>query len=219
MVYFTQEVAMQLLYVTLLNATTALATAESTFRIALGLLLVTNFTIRLYFQKKVRTVERVEGRYQSREKFFYNLVLVSCLLMFVYVLSPWLDFAHLPLPAWLRWLGASILVSSSCLFWWTHRTLGVYWSGVLDLAKEHQLVTAGPYHRVRHPMYTAFYVLGIGVLLTSANWLVGLLNLGAVTWMCLVRIPDEEQMMVDRFGDHYRQYMAKTGRLLPRFDR
>lgn len=217
--YFTQEAAMQLLYLTLLNATTDLATAERTFRLAFGLLLVINFAIRLYFQKKVKTVERVAGRHQGREKFFYNLVLASCLLMFVYALSPWLDFAHFPLPAWLRWVGAGILALSSFLFWWTHRTLGVYWSGVLELAKAHQLVTAGPYRRVRHPMYTAFYVFGFGVLLTSANWLVGLLNLGAVTWMCLVRIPDEEQMMVDQFGDHYRQYMAKTGRLLPRFER
>ena len=31
----------------------------------------------------------------------------------------------------------------------------------------------------------------------------------------LLRIQEEEKMMLEQFGDEYRQYMKRTGRLLP----
>jgi protein-S-isoprenylcysteine O-methyltransferase Ste14 len=34
--------------------------------------------------------------------------------------------------------------------------------------------------------------------------------------MYLVRVADEEQMMIEQFGDAYREYMQRTGRLMPK---
>jgi protein-S-isoprenylcysteine O-methyltransferase Ste14 len=65
-------------------------------------------------------------------------------------------------------------------------------------------------------MYTAGLLASASVLLLSANWLVG------GSWLALHgvqfagRIPLEEDQMVQRFGEAYRQYMRTTGRLLPR---
>ena len=39
--------------------------------------------------------------------------------------------------------------------------------------------------------------------------------LAAVTWMYALRVRDEEQMMVERFGEEYRNYMSRTSRLVP----
>lgn len=189
---------------------------EIPFRIALGLLWVLNLAVRLYFQSKVKGAQPAFARHARRERFFYRLVTASYLLMLVYIFSPWLDFAHLGLPAWLRWLGSGILLAGLGLFAWTHHTLGQNWSGGLEIYQEHALVTAGPYRYVRHPMYTAFFVLGSGIGLLSANWLVAILNLGSLTWMYLVRVSAEEAMLLEHFGEAYRQYMKKTGRLLPR---
>jgi hypothetical protein len=33
----------------------------------------------------------------------------------------------------------------------------------------------------------------------------------------MLRIPKEERMMLDKFGEEYRAYMKRTGRLLPYF--
>ena len=190
--------------------------SETWFRIVFGIGLAGSLAVRAYFQRKAKGFEKVDGRHERRERGFYNLVLCSYLLMAVYVVSPWLDFAYLLFPAWLQWLGGGLMVSSLGLFWWTHRTLGMNWSGVLAIRAGHILVTQGPYRRVRHPMYAAFFVSGIGILLHSANWFIAAVNLGAVTLMYLVRVPAEEAMMLEHFGDAYRQYMARTGRLLPR---
>jgi len=35
--------------------------------------------------------------------------------------------------------------------------------------------------------------------------------------MYWARVADEEQMLIDQFGDDYRAYMRRTGRLIPRF--
>jgi protein-S-isoprenylcysteine O-methyltransferase Ste14 len=35
----------------------------------------------------------------------------------------------------------------------------------------------------------------------------------------LIRLPREEEKLIERFGDEYRSYMKRTGRLLPRLER
>lgn len=73
----------------------------------------------------------------------------------------------------------------------------------------------GPYRYARHPMYTALFLIGIGLALLSANWVVGVSYLGSVLIMYLARISAEEQMMSEQFGEAYREYSERTGRLMP----
>jgi protein-S-isoprenylcysteine O-methyltransferase Ste14 len=188
---------------------------ETVYRVTLGLFLALGLAIRWYFKSKAPT-ESVDARQSAREARAYALVLGSYLVMFVYVLSPLIDFAHVPLPAGVRWLGAALMLASGGLLYWTHATLGRNWSGVLEIRKEHRVISEGPYARVRHPMYTSFFLSGLGALLLSANWLLGLVNLGVVAWMYFGRVDAEEAMMLEHFGDEYRAYMKKTGRLFPR---
>jgi protein-S-isoprenylcysteine O-methyltransferase Ste14 len=68
-------------------------------------------------------------------------------------------------------------------------------------------------------MYSAFFIIGVGFSMLSADWLVALLHLGTLLPMYLLRVSAEEEMMIGRFGDTYRAYMAVTGRLCPRLAR
>ena len=138
------------------------------------------------------------------------------MLILFYILTPWLDWASLYLPPTVRWVvGTTILIGYIALFAWTHAALGKNWSGFLELYTEHSLVVTGPYRFIRHPMYAAFILSGIGFFVLSANWFVGGLYLVIAILMYLDRVGPEEQMMIDRFGDEYRRYMEKTGRLVP----
>jgi len=88
----------------------------------------------------------------------------------VYVFNPpglgrWL----VPLPDWLRWIGFAMAMASLGLWTWAQATLGVEWSPQLRLREGHRLVTAGPYSRVRHPLYTAMFGYMAGLALVTAN--------------------------------------------------
>jgi protein-S-isoprenylcysteine O-methyltransferase Ste14 len=189
---------------------------EIPFRIVLAVLLTLFAGIAGYFQDGLKRNKRIAVKHERRETFFFQLNGLVWIPMLLYIFSPWLDFAHLPIPVWSRWLGSIILLFGNVCFFWSHQILGKNWSGILEIRQGHILVTAGPYRFVRHPMYTAILLVGIGVSLLSANWLVTASYLGIFGGIILIRVPSEEKMMLERFGDAYREYMQRTGCLIPR---
>lgn len=190
---------------------------ELVFRIAFGVLWVVFFVTRIYFQRKVTGMGEYQKTNEKQELLFYRLYALATLAWLFYFLTPWLDFAHLAFPAWLRWVGVVVTAAGIGFFAWSHQALGKNWTIILALSEKHELVISGPYRYIRHPMYTAFYMIAIGFFLVSANGLVSLLYIGTLTIMVGTRLSAEEQMMLDRFGEQYRQYMKTTGKLLPRF--
>ncbi len=79
-----------------------------------------------------------------------------------------------------------------------------------------RLVTTGAFRYVRHPLYAAFlsvFNFGLAVFLNSYLFIAWALLLHAV-WAFLVR--DEERMLIEFFGDSYRDYQERTGRFFPR---
>jgi protein-S-isoprenylcysteine O-methyltransferase Ste14 len=190
---------------------------EILFRIAFGVLWVIYFCTRLFFQRRVKGSREYTHVNEHQEKLLFRLFALAFLLLPLYFLTTWIDFASIALPVWLRWCGGLITVLGIILFGWAHKALGQNWTAILALSKDHEFVQSGPYHRIRHPMYSAFFIIGIGLGFLSANWLVGAIYLIPVLVMYAARVNLEEKMMVDRFGDPYRQYMERTGRLLPRF--
>jgi protein-S-isoprenylcysteine O-methyltransferase Ste14 len=190
--------------------------SDLAFRIALILFAVVGWSVRFAYQLGVKPMPVVKSVHTLRERASYWMVAAAYLFAFVYALTPWLDFAHVPLPSVVRWpLGILLNLAALGLFVWTHRTLGRNWSGILELRDDHHLITDGPYRWVRHPMYSTFFLYCFAQFALSANWLVGLVSLAATACFYLVRINDEENMILGRFGDAYRAYMRRTGRLIP----
>ena len=94
--------------------------------------------------------------------------------------------------------------------------LGKYWSPQLQVQKEHKIITSGPYRVIRHPIYTAMFIWVIGLALFTASLVFALLALLTII-VLILRIPKEEKMMIEQFGDEYKKYMQITGRFFPRF--
>lgn len=146
--------------------------------------------------------------------FFYPVAVA--VMPLVYAFTPWLRFAGYVLPVRARLAGVIIYAFGVWLLWCSHAHLGRHWSATVAVGQEQRLVTSGVYALVRHPMYAAHFLLGIGQALAIANWLLGPPNLVLFTAICLLRVGREESAMVSYFGDEYRAYMKRTGRLLPR---
>ncbi len=113
-------------------------------------------------------------------------------------------------------LGVIAMAAGLWLFWRSHVDLGDSWSVTLELNADHRLVTHGVYRLVRNPMYSSFFLLGAGQALLVANWIAGFSGLAAIALLVALRLPREEAMMIDCFGDEYRDYMRRAGALLPR---
>lgn len=137
--------------------------------------------------------------------------------LWCFLLAPgWIAGLAFPLAAPVRWAGAAVGLMALGLFLWAHRALGDDFSVFLQVRQEHRLVEHGPYRYVRHPIYTVSFLLGIAYTLLSANALVALCWLGGGALFFRGRIRREEEMLSAGLGDGYRDYMQRTGSLLPR---
>jgi protein-S-isoprenylcysteine O-methyltransferase Ste14 len=142
------------------------------------------------------------------------LLLLAALVLYVGFQGRSLRQFAFPAPLWLRWAGVVLGITSVALFAWTHAALGRFWSPYLQLRPGHQLIADGPYARIRHPMYSAIVGWMISLGLVAANWIPFAFAVLS-TLNFILRIQGEEKMMLQEFGDKYREYMKRTGRLLP----
>lgn len=113
-------------------------------------------------------------------------------------------------------LGALVAMAALAMFHLTHKALGRNWSVSLQMRESHSLVTEGIYARIRHPMYSAFWLWAIAQALLLPNWVAGFSGLVGFGALYLLRVGPEEEMMTETFGPEYRAYMERTGRLWPR---
>jgi protein-S-isoprenylcysteine O-methyltransferase Ste14 len=134
----------------------------------------------------------------------------------IYIFTPWLGFADYHIPALVSWIGLLFFAFSLALIRKAHIDLGSNWSVRMEVVEGQTLVTQGVYHIVRHPLYAAMWLWGIGQALALPNWIAGFAALVLFVPIYFYRVPREERMMIDHFGDEYQEYMKQTGRVLPR---
>jgi protein-S-isoprenylcysteine O-methyltransferase Ste14 len=174
-------------------------------------------TIRGVFARRTKRNEKTVSRVDWRERALLCVVFAGCMLLpVVYLFTNWLAFADYHLGAFVPWAGAAVMVAALWLFWRSHADLGQNWSVTLELRQSHQLVRHGVYRSIRHPMYAAIFLFGLAQGLLLNNWLAGWSALATFAVMYFVRVPREERMMCECFGDEYRAYARQTGRVFPR---
>jgi len=111
--------------------------------------------------------------------------------------------------------GLAAAAGALILFRLTHKALGKMWSVSLQLKEDHKLVTDGIYRTLRHPMYSAFWLMALAQALLLPNLVAGLSGLIGFGILFALRIGPEERMMEAAFGDAYREYRARTWRVVP----
>lgn len=173
--------------------------------------------VRGKYVLKTKDNEILRSHRDSLEKFLIiQIVAGGFLLPIVYLFTSWLDFANY----WLSEDSIVVAAISDCLalylMWRAHYALGKNWSMSLEIRKGHELITQDIYRRIRLPMYTGIGLWALSKPLLLHNWLAGWSAFVSFLLLLLLRVPREERMMVQEFGDQYRDYMRRTGQIFPR---
>lgn len=185
------------------------------------ILLVSVLTIGIwqtYSRYSLKSTKRQEHRWDT--KFRLTRIAVDgavILLYLLFIFDPQRIAAAAVIydTTLMRWLGNAIIIAGLALYIWTQYTLGRNWWYTTSIQEGHVLITKGPYRHIRHPMYTAFLTLVVGALIATAN---ALLFFPLLVYLQLFsqKTRLEEEVLGKRFGQQYKEYMARTGKFLPR---
>ncbi|GLS37695.1 farnesyl cysteine carboxyl-methyltransferase [Mesorhizobium tianshanense] len=174
------------------------------------------YVIRYPFERRARRVRIVAGGRSSSDTVgLASALLGLAILPGFYVVTGIPGAADHPASAWSVALGTTIFCSALWIFRLSHKELGRNWSITLEIRERHELVSAGPYALVRHPMYTSFLLMGLGQAFLLPNWVAGISGLIGFAVLFLLRVDKEERMMLENLGSQYRVYMERTKRIFP----
>ncbi|MEJ5312331.1 MAG: isoprenylcysteine carboxylmethyltransferase family protein [Anaerolineae bacterium] len=115
-------------------------------------------------------------------------------------------------------IGGLVLIAGAlALYWWGRLHLGQFYGERVEIQPGQYLITDGPYAYIRHPLYTAYFALAIGLALINPSLPMLLVVIYAfVDFSQATR--REEKLLVERLPG-YAEYMARTPRYLPRLGR
>ena len=114
---------------------------------------------------------------------------------------------------WLQAIGFVVFLSGLGLAIWARRYLGRNWGMPMTEKVDPDLLTTGPYSRVRHPIYSGIILAMIGTAIAvSWYWLLAVILLGAYFVYSAV---NEERYMASLFPDTYPAYKVSTKMLVP----
>jgi protein-S-isoprenylcysteine O-methyltransferase Ste14 len=125
-----------------------------------------------------------------------------------------LNVAVTPHTNFARAVGAGVCLLGLSGAIWSRRTLAGNWSSEVTFKQGHQLVRAGPYRFVRHPIYTAILLMCLGTAIAGGNvrqWL-------GLVMVCIgfcIKLRQEEALMLRHFPEEYPAYRGRVRALVP----
>jgi protein-S-isoprenylcysteine O-methyltransferase Ste14 len=98
---------------------------------------------------------------------------------------------------------------------WARVLIGRFWSGAVTLKADHALIRGGPYAWTRHPIYSGLLLALTGTALARDS-LGGFLGLALLFAGLVVKLRQEERLLLEHFGPAYETYRAEVPALIPR---
>ena len=163
-----------------------------------------------------RLVQSRNARRAERNDLSFWLILPGFLVVFY---GAPLEYLYLPrtLPHTLELqiLGLVLLAAGVALRVWVRRSIGSLYSGYVQIQTGHHLVQSGPYRYVRHPGYSAFLLMLLGLAVGYSS----LIGLAAIPLLFLpgiaYRIKVEETLLAAEYGEAFSAYTRHTRKLIP----
>ena len=87
-------------------------------------------------------------------------------------------------------------------------------TGRLQIVESHHLVKDGLYKHIRHPIYLGEILRNFGVVSIFSS-VYGVLLMAVATGFLFFRMKNEEKMLIEQFGEEYREYQRMTKKIIP----
>jgi protein-S-isoprenylcysteine O-methyltransferase Ste14 len=114
---------------------------------------------------------------------------------------------------WLEGIGLAIFVLGLALAVWARVYIGRNWGVPMSKKVDPELVTTGPYHSIRHPIYSGIILGMIGTAIAvSWYWFIAA---GAIAAYFLFSAVNEERYLTEQFPAAYSDYKRSTKMLVP----
>jgi protein-S-isoprenylcysteine O-methyltransferase Ste14 len=149
------------------------------------------------------------------DRIIFPLLLALPFAWLMFIALDAVRFHWSPVSFWLQVIGAAVLIGSFYVFFLTFRE-NSYLSTVVRIQEDrgHSVVSTGPYHVVRHPMYTGFVMFMVGSPLMLGSWYGVILGLLFVTLLMRRAVLEERTLRDELHG--YADYMTQVKyRLIP----
>jgi protein-S-isoprenylcysteine O-methyltransferase Ste14 len=192
------------------------------FRLTMVAQLLAMGVVRAYFgaPRAEKPAEATLAR-QAESRWLTVTLGVIALLHFGAILAyladpPLLRWSAFEVAAPVRWLGILISCLGVVGEIWAAVSLGASYSPLLRVAEERTVITAGPYRWIRHPLYAFWLPAVAGWGVAAGNWFILVSGAVLILILMILRVPREEAMMLEGFGEAYSLYMTRTGRFVPR---
>ncbi len=157
-----------------------------------------------------------DAKYPSGNKFISYKGNISSIFIF-FAMSVIHNYMYHDLP--LEFLGivgvfSCVMGTIVCLY--SYMELGNYYTHEIGIRKDHRLVTTGPYHYLAHPGYFGQFLVTFGAtLFWWTKWYIQIFMIVYLVFRFYNRIISEEVMLLEHFGNKYREYLKKRWRLIP----
>lgn len=190
--------------------------------VAVGTLYILYTILFVLVRKSARKRRKLPGQetinpYARRDSaLLASLIGMEIVLLVLHIVKvPVVRNFSFALPPALRLVALVVGLAGVCIIGWASLVLDGEFSATIELKEAHRLITAGPYRYVRHPIYSGFILLHLGVTLALANWLIMIAYNGGLMLLLMERIPREERVLHAYFGSKWDEYARNRGRFLP----
>ncbi len=153
--------------------------------------------------------------FKTTREDWYFIVPSSLIFFFALIISVW-DFIIIQKANYgiINIIGVILFLTGLIIRLIGKRTLGRYYSYGLKTLPDHKLIKHGIYKHIRHPIYLAIILYGMGIPMFFSS-LYGFLIMLCLIPLIFYRIKIEEKMLLNKFGEEYRDYMEKSKKLIP----
>ena len=180
-------------------------------------ILVVISIIRIYYGKHRLTTKYIKSIHPILERI--NSYLVSFGMIIFPLLNIFLstfDKFKFYVPYYFKIFSGIMLFLATIIFYLSHKELADNWSPFVEVKERQKLIKTGIYGYIRHPMYLSMWLFAFFQGFLLSNIFIEIFGILAWSNLYFIRINNEEKIMIDIFGNEYKEYIENTGRIFPK---